>query len=332
MCLRHFVPGASIHSHAGDVSRSVFDHRNTLTCGGHSPVRNSSSGASCIVCLFGAGDDGNPDNAAGRVLDRHRPRVGPEHVCPGGSVHARSPANKCRRGESQPRVVHPSMVARRGGTATMRRRRCHDRPKFMPCHRGWTRPDAISPLTCTATRRYRTLSPRARPRLPSGATGFGIRADISLKGTEDRTPACRRKSATPPPPVSEQSALRGMNNATNQVSNRFDCLGLTLEIPYKDRATNPDPVRGFSLERCKKRLGSNLAEVLVDVHPYLRAEGEFRTAFSEEDDGQLPTLGRLLGCTFVDCVAQFKYFYKHACIQKIRVDKTTVFLWRGNDN
>jgi hypothetical protein len=93
-----------------------------------------------------------------------------------------------------------------------------------------------------------------------------------------------------PLPESEESALKGMNKATNQVSNRFDCLGLTLEIPFKDCATNPDPVRGrgFGIERCKK-LGSNLVDVLADVHPYLRAQGEFWTAFSEDDDYVVPT-------------------------------------------
>jgi hypothetical protein len=81
--------------------------------------------------------------------------------------------------------------------------------------------------------------------------------------------------------------MKYMNKATTQVSNRFNCLGLTLELPYKDCATNPDPERGFSIARCKK-MGSTLVDALLDVHPYLRAEGEFWSAFSTEDQYVVP--------------------------------------------
>jgi murein tripeptide amidase MpaA len=90
-----------------------------------------------------------------------------------------------------------------------------------------------------------------------------------------------------PPPASEESALGGMTKATNQISNRFNCLGLTLELPFKDCATNPDPNVGLGIERCK-RLGSNLVEALVRVYPYLRAEGNFWEAFSGEDEYVVP--------------------------------------------
>jgi murein tripeptide amidase MpaA len=91
-----------------------------------------------------------------------------------------------------------------------------------------------------------------------------------------------------PPPESEEDALKYMNVATNQVSCRFNCLGLTLEMPYKDCQTNPDPDNGFNPIRAKT-LGTNLVEALHDVHPYLRAEGDFWTDFSEEDEYVVPT-------------------------------------------
>lgn len=91
-----------------------------------------------------------------------------------------------------------------------------------------------------------------------------------------------------PPPDSEADALKYMNIATNAVSCRFNCLGLTLEMPYKDCETNPDPDKGFSPSRAKQ-LGRNLVEALVHVHPYLRAEGEFWSAFGEEDAYVEPT-------------------------------------------
>ncbi|KAL7519870.1 hypothetical protein ACHAWX_004627 [Stephanocyclus meneghinianus] len=91
-----------------------------------------------------------------------------------------------------------------------------------------------------------------------------------------------------PPPESEEKAWRYRNVATNQVSNRFDCLGVTLEMPFKDCATNPDPERGFGPCRAK-RLGESLLEALDGMSPFLRAEGEFWSAFLEEDAYVEPT-------------------------------------------
>lgn len=79
-----------------------------------------------------------------------------------------------------------------------------------------------------------------------------------------------------------------MNVATNQVSNRFNCLGLTLEMPYKDCETNPDPSVGWSPDR-SKHLGSSLIEALDGMHGYLRAEGQFWTVFNDGDEYVEPT-------------------------------------------
>ena len=91
-----------------------------------------------------------------------------------------------------------------------------------------------------------------------------------------------------PPPDSTEDALKYMNVACNQVSNRFKCLGLTLEMPYKDCETNSDPSVGWSPER-SKQLGSSLVETLDSMQPYLRAEGEFWTEFSDDDHYVEPT-------------------------------------------
>jgi murein tripeptide amidase MpaA len=85
-----------------------------------------------------------------------------------------------------------------------------------------------------------------------------------------------------PPPESEAATVKTLNKASKQVSNRFDCLGFTLEMPYKDCATNPDPEYGFSPRRAKQ-LGMNLVEALNDVSPYLRAEGSFWSVFGDDD-------------------------------------------------
>lgn len=41
-----------------------------------------------------------------------------------------------------------------------------------------------------------------------------------------------------------------MTMCTNQVAQRFDCLAMTLEMPFKDNADAPDPRMGWSPERC----------------------------------------------------------------------------------
>lgn len=91
-----------------------------------------------------------------------------------------------------------------------------------------------------------------------------------------------------PPCECLEDALKYMNVATNQVSCRFNCLGLTMEMPYKDCETNPDPDKGFGPNNAKK-LGADLVEALNEVHSYLRAEGDFWTEFSEEDEYVAPT-------------------------------------------
>jgi hypothetical protein len=45
--------------------------------------------------------------------------------------------------------------------------------------------------------------------------------------------------------------------ASNQIATRFDCLAITLEMPYKDCLTCSDPKRGFTGQRCA-RLGASI--------------------------------------------------------------------------
>ncbi len=85
-----------------------------------------------------------------------------------------------------------------------------------------------------------------------------------------------------PAPESEEDALQYMNVATNQIATRFDCLSMTLEMPFKDCLSNSDPERGWSPARSRK-LGASVLAPLEYIHPYLRAEGEFWTSLPAED-------------------------------------------------
>lgn len=88
----------------------------------------------------------------------------------------------------------------------------------------------------------------------------------------------------PPPPGRRASP----NIATNAVAERFDCLSVTLEMPFKDCLSNPNPAIGWSPNRAGM-LGASLVDALAYVHPYLRAPGEFWNRFPLEDAYVPPT-------------------------------------------
>jgi len=56
---------------------------------------------------------------------------------------------------------------------------------------------------------------------------------------------------------------------TNQIAERFDCLAMTLEMPFKDSAITPDEEQGWSPDR-SMRLGEDVLLPMVRVLPHLR--------------------------------------------------------------
>lgn len=91
-----------------------------------------------------------------------------------------------------------------------------------------------------------------------------------------------------PPPETAEDALKYMNVATNQIANRFDCLSMTLEMPFKDCLSNTDPERGWSPERSRE-LGASVLSPLEYIHQYLRVDGEFWTQLTPDDAYVEPT-------------------------------------------
>lgn len=83
-----------------------------------------------------------------------------------------------------------------------------------------------------------------------------------------------------PPPDGPEDVVKYMNVAVNQVAQRFECLAVTLEMPFKDCRSNPDPSFGWSPAR-SRTLGASVLEALEYVHPHLR--GDSWTQFPPED-------------------------------------------------
>lgn len=84
-----------------------------------------------------------------------------------------------------------------------------------------------------------------------------------------------------PPPDGPDDVIKYMNVAVNQVAQRFECLAVTLEMPFKDCRSNPDPELGWSPAR-SRTLGASVLEALDYVHPHLRGDS-WTTAFTDED-------------------------------------------------
>lgn len=57
--------------------------------------------------------------------------------------------------------------------------------------------------------------------------------------------------------------------ATNWTAQHFDALSMTLEMPFKDANVNPDPIHGWSPERCKA-FGRAHLEVMAEMVGALR--------------------------------------------------------------
>ena len=61
--------------------------------------------------------------------------------------------------------------------------------------------------------------------------------------------------------------------STNQIANRFGCLAMTLEMPFKDAVENPDPVAGWSPER-SRMLGRGCLVALLELIDRLRQSSD----------------------------------------------------------
>ena len=86
----------------------------------------------------------------------------------------------------------------------------------------------------------------------------------------------------------EDSGNGRVNVAANAVQMRYDCLSVTLEQPFKDCMSNPDPERGWNPARAMQ-LGASVLYALAYIHPYLQEDNDFKYNFSKQDAYVCPT-------------------------------------------
>lgn len=84
-----------------------------------------------------------------------------------------------------------------------------------------------------------------------------------------------------PPSTSPEETAKYLNVATNAVAAHFDCLAATLEMPFKDLATDPEPEIGWSPKK-SRTLGASLLPVLLYLRPHLRSESSWQKLPAED--------------------------------------------------
>jgi hypothetical protein len=60
---------------------------------------------------------------------------------------------------------------------------------------------------------------------------------------------------------------------SNGIGEEFDCLSMTLEMPFKDTADTPEPVLGWSPHRSEK-FGASMIDALRRLGPHLLADAK----------------------------------------------------------
>ncbi len=92
----------------------------------------------------------------------------------------------------------------------------------------------------------------------------GLQADYEAR-LERLSPDFQTKIGYPAAPPGKAN----MTMSTNAIAERFDCLAMTLEMPFKDNANLPEPVAGWSPDR-SKLLARDCLAALLEVLPRLR--------------------------------------------------------------
>jgi murein tripeptide amidase MpaA len=140
---------------------------------------------------------------------------------------------------------------------------------------------------CILTFHFRSIQPYNFIAGGNGVSNWSKRLESLLGaflGSYCRAnPDMQKETGYAPDPPGEAD----MGCALNALTERFDCLAMTLEMPFKDCRSDPDPVHGWSPHR-SYMLGASLVDPLAYIHPYLRDEGEFWTKLPADDAYVVP--------------------------------------------
>jgi murein tripeptide amidase MpaA len=97
--------------------------------------------------------------------------------------------------------------------------------------------------------------------IPNWTEDQGARLNAFKAALEKQTPDFQTKLGYP----ASAPGKANLTMSTNQLANRFaGCVSMTLEMPFKDHDTNPDPAKAWSPERCKQ-LGIDCLTVLESM-------------------------------------------------------------------
>ena len=195
------------------------------------------------------------DDPVARILRKRmhlprRPEHEPRRIAPRSSPHQRG------RREPQPRMA--CAVGREEPRSAVRPQR--DGRDRRPTSR-WT---------CMATRRFpRTSSPasRAFPRLPSASSEL---FELFSETLERLSPDFQRQKGYEIPAPGQAN----MSMSTTQLAERYGCVSMTLEMPFKDNFDLPDEVYGWSPQR-SKYLAFACLDALHAILPELK-QGQVR--------------------------------------------------------
>ncbi len=99
--------------------------------------------------------------------------------------------------------------------------------------------------------------------IPSWTDAFGEQFYRYERILDRRTPDFQTELGYPKTPAGRAN----LSISTNQVAERFHCTAMTLEMPYKDLASAPEPEQGWSPERCKLLARDCLAALLEWLEP-----------------------------------------------------------------
>ena len=95
--------------------------------------------------------------------------------------------------------------------------------------------------------------------IPSWTDALGDQYYRYQRILERRTPDFQTELGYPKTPTGRAN----LGISTNQVAERYGACAMTLEMPFKDLAAFPEPLQGWSPERCKT-LGRDCLAALLE--------------------------------------------------------------------